>query len=90
MMVIVLAVEFTSDEKHKTKHDIKIQKRNSYFFSVSCSELITINEDLNSIMPLIQGNEFYIFSNSRSSILYLDNWHRWGGGDYSRQLTILG
>lgn len=67
MMVIVLAVEITPNQN---KNDIKIQK-NPDFCSAIRSELIGINERLDSKTPVTQGNAIWILSDSRSSIQYL-------------------
>lgn len=57
-------------------YDNKIQKRNPEFCFVFRRELIVINEGLDSIMSLTQGNEMWISSRSRSFIQYFVNWHR--------------
>ncbi|GFU12993.1 RNase H domain-containing protein [Trichonephila clavipes] len=55
--------------------EIKIQRKNPVFCSVFRSELVTILEGLNSFESLPQLYDVWIFSDSRSVIQHLANWH---------------
>ncbi|GFV07663.1 RNase H domain-containing protein [Trichonephila clavipes] len=55
--------------------EIKIQRKNLDSCSVFCSELVAILEGLNFIESLPQLQDIWIFSDSRSAIQCLANWH---------------
>ncbi|GBM24183.1 hypothetical protein AVEN_4937-1 [Araneus ventricosus] len=57
-------------------HELKIQRRNPDFCSVFRSELISIDEGLDSLSSFSCSNEIWILTDSRSSIQHLTNWHR--------------
>ncbi|XP_035222122.1 ribonuclease HI-like [Stegodyphus dumicola] len=72
--------------------EIKIQRRNPDFCSVFRSELIAILEGLNSIMWLPQLKDIWIFSDSRSAVQHLPDWHNVRDntcGDILRKLKQL-
>ncbi|GFU61950.1 RNase H domain-containing protein [Trichonephila clavipes] len=52
----------------------RIQRINPDGCSVFRSELITIDEDLGSLVSLSNGKEIWIRSDSRSAIQHLSNW----------------
>ncbi|GFV85470.1 RNase H domain-containing protein [Trichonephila clavipes] len=56
--------------------EIKIQRKNLDFYSVFRSKLIAILEGPNSIESLPQLCDIWIFSESRSAIQHLGNWHK--------------
>ncbi|GBL93784.1 hypothetical protein AVEN_166814-1 [Araneus ventricosus] len=56
--------------------ELKIQRRNPDFCSVFRSELIAIDEGLDSLSSFSCSNEIWILTDSRSSIQHLANWHR--------------
>ncbi|GBN76490.1 hypothetical protein AVEN_209897-1 [Araneus ventricosus] len=56
--------------------ELKIQRRNPDFCSVFRSELIAIDEGLDSLSSFTCSNEIWILTDSRSSIQHLANWHR--------------
>ncbi|GBM91543.1 hypothetical protein AVEN_83470-1 [Araneus ventricosus] len=56
--------------------ELKIQRRNPYFCSVFRSELIAIDEGLDSLSSFSCSNEIWILTGSRSSIQHLANWNR--------------
>ncbi|GBN38170.1 hypothetical protein AVEN_160450-1 [Araneus ventricosus] len=55
---------------------LKVQRRNPDFCSVFRSELIAIDESLDSLSSFSYSNEIWILIDSRSSIQHLANWHR--------------
>ncbi|GFU46703.1 RNase H domain-containing protein [Trichonephila clavipes] len=55
-------------------HNLSIQRRNPGGCSFFRSELIAIDEALDSLAPLLNGKEIWILSDSRSAIQYLYNW----------------
>ncbi|GBM96906.1 hypothetical protein AVEN_99099-1 [Araneus ventricosus] len=56
--------------------ELKIQRRNPDVCSVFSSELIAIDEGLDSLSSFSCSNEIWILTDSRSSIQHLANWHR--------------
>ncbi|GBM63031.1 hypothetical protein AVEN_54711-1 [Araneus ventricosus] len=56
--------------------ELKIERRNPDFCSVFRSELIAIDEGLDSLSFVSCSNEIWILTDSRSSIQHLANWHR--------------
>ncbi|GBM84160.1 hypothetical protein AVEN_31233-1 [Araneus ventricosus] len=56
--------------------ELKIQRRNPAFCSVFRSELIAIDEGLDSLSSFSCSNEIWILTDSRGSIQHLANWHR--------------
>ncbi|GBO03926.1 hypothetical protein AVEN_73512-1 [Araneus ventricosus] len=56
--------------------ELKIQRRNPDFCSVFRSELIAIDEGLDSLSSFSCSNEIWILTDSRSAIQHLANWHR--------------
>ncbi|GBM37152.1 hypothetical protein AVEN_205592-1 [Araneus ventricosus] len=56
--------------------EIKIQRRNPDFCSVFRSELIAVDEGLDSLASFSCSDEIWILTDSRSSIQHLANWHR--------------
>ncbi|GFU81528.1 RNase H domain-containing protein [Trichonephila clavipes] len=55
--------------------EIKIQRKNPISCSVFRSELVAILEELNTIELLSLLHDIWFFSNSRSAIQHLANWH---------------
>ncbi|GBN90647.1 hypothetical protein AVEN_174554-1 [Araneus ventricosus] len=55
---------------------LKIQSRNPDFCSVLRSELIAIDEGLDSLSSFSCNNKIWILTDSRSSFQHLANWHR--------------
>ncbi|GBN72017.1 hypothetical protein AVEN_32417-1 [Araneus ventricosus] len=60
----------------KLNQELKIHSRNPDFCSVFRSELIAIDEGLDSLSSFFYSDEIYILTDSRSSIQHLANWHR--------------
>ncbi|GBN37293.1 hypothetical protein AVEN_226898-1 [Araneus ventricosus] len=56
--------------------ELKIQRRNPDFCSVFRSELIAIDEGLDSLSSFSCSDEIWILTDSRSSIQHLVIWHR--------------
>ncbi|XP_015915890.2 ribonuclease H-like [Parasteatoda tepidariorum] len=72
--------------------EIKIKRRNPDFCSVFRSELIAILEGLDSIMSLSRFIDIWIFSDSKSAIQHLIDWHNVRdsiGADILRKLKHL-
>ncbi|GBN38862.1 hypothetical protein AVEN_210583-1 [Araneus ventricosus] len=56
--------------------ELKIHRRNPDFCSVFRSELIAIDEGLDSLSSFSCSDEIWILTDSRSSIQHSSNWHR--------------
>ncbi|GBM99919.1 hypothetical protein AVEN_248276-1 [Araneus ventricosus] len=56
--------------------ELKIQRRNPEFYSVFRSDLIAIDEGLDSLSSFSCSIEIWIQTDSRSSIQHLAYWHR--------------
>ncbi|GBN02931.1 hypothetical protein AVEN_113340-1 [Araneus ventricosus] len=56
--------------------ELKIHRKNPDFCPVFRSELIVIDEGLDSLSTFPYSEEIWILTNSRSSIQHLANWHR--------------
>ncbi|GFW17308.1 RNase H domain-containing protein [Trichonephila clavipes] len=69
--------------------EIKIQRKNSVFCSVFRFELLAILEGLNFIESLPQLSDIWIFSDSRSAIPHLANWHNLSDRTGADNLKIL-
>ncbi|GFY28935.1 RNase H domain-containing protein [Trichonephila clavipes] len=69
--------------------EIKIQRKNPDSCLVFRSELVAILEGLNSIESLSQRYDIWIFSDSRSAMQHLDNWHNVRGRTSTDILKIL-
>ncbi|XP_015912087.1 ribonuclease H-like [Parasteatoda tepidariorum] len=72
--------------------EMKIKGRNPHFCSVFRSEFIAILEGLGSIMSLSLFIDIWIFSNSKSAIQHLADWHNVRvsvGADILRKLKLI-